>query len=79
MNAPPLAAPGGSKPVVAYLRHSIIVYKTSEYPRISHLYSKCISYCFPGTIASNDERQRCTELYGGSELVIEGADPRDRY
>jgi hypothetical protein len=79
MNAPPLAAPGGSKPVVAYLRHSIMVYKTSESPIYPNLYNKCISYCFSGTIASNDERQGCTELYSGSELVIEGADPRDRY
>jgi hypothetical protein len=76
MKAPPVLLPGGSKPVVAYLRHSIMVCRVS-----ANSYSRVwvLPYCFPRAIASNNDGQRGAELDGGSVLVVEGTDPKDSY
>lgn len=66
MNAPPLLF-GGRSPVVAYLRHSMIVYKQSD----QNLYPPLKTDCFSRAIVAYYECQRCVELDGLASGVVE--------
>ena len=59
MKAPPLLL-GGKSPVVAYLRHSMIVYVSSQ--KTQAVLSFCLAYRFSRAIVSNYERQGSVKL-----------------
>lgn len=76
MKAPPVLLFGGSSPVVAYLRHSIMVYRESA----GHVVWADLSqvgestYSFARAVPTDDEGEGCIEDDGLALLGSEGAD-----
>lgn len=73
MKAPPLLF-GGKSPVVAYLRHSMIVYKESD----QKLYPCLKTNCFPRAIVPYYECQWCVKLNGLASGVVKRPNTRTR-
>lgn len=70
MKAPPLLF-GGRSPVVAYLRHSMIVWLIRQrWPSIS----KYHTYRLARAIVPYDKSQRCVELYRFTPGIVERSD-----
>lgn len=72
MKAPPLLL-GGWSPVVAYLRHSIIVF-IMVLVRLPFVLSKPRTHSLSRTIVTYDQCERCVELYGLAASIVEGTD-----
>ena len=70
MKAPPLLF-GGRTPVVAYLRHSMIVWHSSQQ---AHQPNWRHSYRLPRAIVADDQSQRSVKLDGLLADVVKGAD-----
>jgi hypothetical protein len=70
MKAPPLLL-GGSWPVVAYFKHSMMV--CYRLVNLALRNQQGNSYGFSRAVISNDESQRGVELNGFTAYVVEGA------
>ena len=66
MNAPPLLF-GGKSPVVAYLRHSMIVYHVLVFVDRLPIVQ---TYCFSGSIMAYDKCQWGIKLYNFTSNII---------
>lgn len=73
MKAPPVLLFGGNSPVVAYLRHSMMVWLRSVE---THVSPEDVAYCLSGSVPTHDESKRRMELDSLGPLVSERADAR---
>jgi hypothetical protein len=73
MKAPPLLF-GGWSPVVAYLRHSMMVFA------LSSVWSFCDfgarTHSLSRTIVTDDQGERCVELDGLATSIVKGTDSK---
>lgn len=73
MNAPPRVL-GGWSPVVAYLRHSMMVYRAVKGVRRVTIYG---TYRLSTAVVTYDDSDRIEELDHLDAIVVEGTDATD--
>lgn len=73
INAPPRVL-GGWSPVVAYLRHSMMVYRTVKGMRKVTIYG---TYCLSTAVVTYDDSDRTEELDHLDAIIVEGTDATD--